>query len=483
MKVGREPAAVAPFSPVAFGAAERHFLQFGSLESPLIMFHRGLQRLSARGFSSLRRALARAGAWIDAKPRLAAWVYPAVAEKSPEAKYREFNAGYFGQFSEQEKMLADGPRMNFYHAAIARRVQPGDRVIDLGTGTGILAAFAARRGAAKVYAIDHSDILQHARALAAHNRIENVEFVAVHSRDFTVDEEVDVILHEQMGDFLFDEAMVTNVIDLRDRLLKPGGLIVPSQFEFYCEPIKVRDERAIPFLWELNVHGYDYSCMEWSRPQAPGYYRHNSSDLGLVEHFLGEPRPALTLDLQTVQESALPREIRFSRLVVNAGRLDGFAVFFRARVDGDLSLSSSPLDAGRAPHWGFRILRADAEEFDDGDVIEVTLKVGEWSEPDSWRWSHRRVEREPLLDVPANPRGARSPAADKNRLRLPVADPSKLRQDAAATANSDRYSRCRESMISVTGPSLTSATSIEAPNFPVITVLPSTAEAWRTKSS
>jgi protein arginine N-methyltransferase 1 len=41
-----------------------------------------------------------------------------------------------------------------------------------------------------------------------------------------------VILHEQMGDYLFDEAMVTNVCDLRDRLLKRGGLILPSCFDF-----------------------------------------------------------------------------------------------------------------------------------------------------------------------------------------------------------------------------------------------------------
>ena len=358
----------------------------------------------------MRGWLRRGGEWVCARPRLAAWLYRAGEPGTADANYREFNGWYFAQFSEQEKMLADRPRMDFYHAAIARHVQPGDRVIDLGTGTGILAAFAARRGAAHVYAIDHSDILKHARRLATHNGIENVEFVAAHSRDFTTDERVDVILHEQMGDYLFDEAMVTNVIDLRDRLLKPGGLIVPSRFEFYCEPMKIADERLIPFIWELNVHGYDYSCLERSRPQDPRYYRHTSSDLGLVEHFLGEPEPALTVDLQTLREVDLPRELHFSRTIINAGRLDGFAVFFRACVDDDLSLGSSPLDTGRAPHWGFRILRTEVESFFEGDVIEITLKVGQWSEPDTWRWSHRRVVREPLPDVPSNPRGARSPA-------------------------------------------------------------------------
>jgi type I protein arginine methyltransferase len=278
--------------------------------------------------------------------------------------------------------------MNFYHAAIKRHIQPGDRVVDLGTGTGILAALAARRGASKVYAIDHSEIISHARKIAEHNRIENVEFVGVHSKDFTVEERVDVIVHEQMGDCLFDESMVANVLDLRDRILKPGGLILPSCFDFYCEPVKVKDHRHVPLLWELNVHGYDYSCMERDRPQDPGHYQLRSSDLGLVDHFLGEPEPVLSVDLHTLHEAELPREIRFTRTVVNAGRLDGYAVYFRARVDPDLALSSGPLDPTRAPHWGFRIFRTDRDDFVVGDIIEVVLTVGRWSDPDSMRWRH-----------------------------------------------------------------------------------------------
>ena len=351
------------------------------------MFSRSLQRFSVAVFSALRRGLSQCGTWVQARPQLAAWLY---LPGSTDADYREFNGWYFAQFSEQEKMLADQPRMNFYHAAVARHVHPGDRVIDLGTGTGILAAFAAHQGAAKVYALDHSSILKHARRLATHNRLENVEFIATHSRNFEKTERVDVILHEQMGDFLFDEAMVTNVIDLRDRMLKPGGRIVPALFEFFCEPIKVKDDRHIPFIWELNVHGYDYSCMERSRPQDTQYYQLTSCDRSVIEHPLGVPEPALRFDLQTLQEADLPQQIVITRTVVNAGRLDGFAVYFRTLVDGDLSLSSSPLDPGRAPHWGFRILRTEAATFAKGDVIELTLSVENWAKPDTWRWSRTK---------------------------------------------------------------------------------------------
>ena len=345
-----------------------------------------LQRLSARCLSILRRLLGRSRDGVSARPRSDASLG---GNEEPEAieSYRDYNGRYFATFREQERMLADRPRMDFYHAAIARHIQPGDRVVDLGTGTGILAAFAAWRGAAKVYAIDHSEILKHARTLAVANGIENVEFIAKHSMDFTVDEPVDVILHEQMGDCLFDEAIVANVTDLRDRLLKPGGLILPSVFELYCEPIKVKDSRHVPFIWNLDVHGYDYSCLERHRPQDPDYYRAVSSDPTLIDHFLTVPAPALSIDLHTLNEEDMPNEVCFSRPVVAAGRLDGYAIYFRAKVDDDLCLGSGPLDPGRAPHWGFRILRTERMEFDVGDTIEVRLSVGRWPELDTWRWS------------------------------------------------------------------------------------------------
>jgi type I protein arginine methyltransferase len=349
-----------------------------------------LQRFTAFCFSALRRMVARADRWVRDRPRLAAWFDDRDDAQMADESYRDFNGRHFAGFGQQERMLADKPRMDFYHAAIARHIQPGDRVVDLGTGTGILAAFAARRGASKVYAIDHSKILEHARTLAVANGIGNVEFVATHSTEFKVEERVDVIVHEQMGDCLFDEAIVANVTDLRDRVLKPGGLILPSVFEFYCEPVKLKDSRHVPFIWELNVHGYDYSRLEWHRPQEPAYYHSVSCDPTVVEHFLTRPAPALTIDLHTLNESDMPHEVRFTRPVINAGRLDGYAIFFRARVDDDLCLGSGPLDPGRAPHWGFRILRTSRMDFAAGDVMEVTLTAGRWPDPDTWRWSQTK---------------------------------------------------------------------------------------------
>lgn len=306
----------------------------------------------------------------------------------PDHGHRDNNRRTFSDLHAQERMLADRPRMDFYHAVIGRHIHPGDHVIDLGTGTGILAAFASRRGAARVHALDHSDIIKHARTLAAANHIENVEFVDCHSTEFKLPAPVDVILHEQMGDWLFDEAMIPNVCDLRDRLLKPGGRILPARFEFYCEPVQLNSTRHIPFIWNLNVKDYDFSALERHRPQETGYYQLTGNDGVLIDHFLAEPAPALTFDLHTVNETTLAHDLAFQRRVTRPGRIDGLAVYFRTTVDDDLHLSTAPHDPGRAPHWGFRVLRTEPADYAIDDLIDVRLTVGRWHDVDSWRWKH-----------------------------------------------------------------------------------------------
>ena len=353
-----------------------------------ILMSSSIQRFTVFVSQHVRRSCTNLGLALRGSPRKTAWFDPPAKIKTPAERYRQQNEEYFADLHAQERMLADEPRMAFYHEAIKRKIKPGDRVIDLGTGTGILAAFASRRGAAKVYAVDHSSIIEHAKELAAENGIENVDFEDVHSTKLYLDEKVDVILHEQMGDFLFDEAMVPNVCDLRDRLLKPGGLILPSRFELFCEPMTMHDDRRVPYIWELtDVYGFNYSSMERNRPQNSEYHGLVSCDLGVVKHFLGEPAPIVEVDLHTLIESALPKKITFIRKVVKAGLLDGLAVFMKAKVDDDLVLSSSPLDAGRAPHWGFRILRLDQSDAKVGDDLEVTLRVKDWADPSTWRWT------------------------------------------------------------------------------------------------
>jgi protein arginine N-methyltransferase 1 len=72
---------------------------------------------------------------------------------------------------EHRLYLSDAVRVRAYERAICAIVRPGDVVLDLGAGTGVLGLLACRAGARRVYAVDGGGILGVARALARANGV------------------------------------------------------------------------------------------------------------------------------------------------------------------------------------------------------------------------------------------------------------------------------------------------------------------------
>ena len=66
--------------------------------------------------------------------------------------YRVYNSRAFTDLSQHERMLSDRVSVENYYAAIKKHISAGDTVVDLGTGTGLLAFFASQQGAKHVYA-------------------------------------------------------------------------------------------------------------------------------------------------------------------------------------------------------------------------------------------------------------------------------------------------------------------------------------------
>jgi ribosomal protein L11 methylase PrmA len=70
-------------------------------------------------------------------------------------------------------MLEDHKRTGAYYNAVLqnRRQFQGKVVLDVGTGSGILAIFAAMAGAKKVYAVEATDMAKSARKLVEANKV------------------------------------------------------------------------------------------------------------------------------------------------------------------------------------------------------------------------------------------------------------------------------------------------------------------------
>ena len=62
-----------------------------------------------------------------------------------ELLYALDNRRIFTNIKAHEEMLADKHRCDIYYEGISRYVKKGDKVIDLGTGAGLLSFFAAEK--------------------------------------------------------------------------------------------------------------------------------------------------------------------------------------------------------------------------------------------------------------------------------------------------------------------------------------------------
>ncbi len=128
----------------------------------------------------------------------------------------------YAEFEVHRTMICDRVRTGAFRRAIDSVVRPGDIVLDVGAGSGILSVFAARAGAARVYAVERTSAAVLAQELAAANgAAEIVQVIHGDVLDVELPERVDVIVSEWLGGFGIDEGMLVPVIVARDRWLKP----------------------------------------------------------------------------------------------------------------------------------------------------------------------------------------------------------------------------------------------------------------------
>ena len=300
--------------------------------------------------------------------------------------YDLINGSNFAGLEAHEEMLSDRVRVETYRRGIHRTVQAGDVVVDLGTGTGLLAFMASRAGARKVYAVEHSDFIQVAQEIADLNGFTNIEFIRANSREFTPAEPVDVVLHEQMGDELFNENMLENVLDLRDRVLRPGGRILPAKFKLFVEPVTMNDDMRVRRFWNIYLpDGIDLSATQHS-PVAARFDSGRNEQFWLRPHSvastIGDPEPIIEFDLHTLESlESIPTQHVIERTASADAIVDGCCIWFEAHLDDDTMLSTSPL--APVTSWGNRVFRLD-QEIARGDTLRLDVRLGQIVEPSTW---------------------------------------------------------------------------------------------------
>ncbi len=146
---------------------------------------------------------------------------------------------------EHARMLHDDRRTNDYIAALRDAVRPDDIVLDIGTGSGVLAIAAARAGARHVYAVEASDIADVAERVFVANGVEKrVTLIRGWSRQIELPERADVLVAELIGNEPFEEEILETTLDARRRLLKPHARLIPHTLDLVARPLLLPDAEA-----------------------------------------------------------------------------------------------------------------------------------------------------------------------------------------------------------------------------------------------
>lgn len=292
--------------------------------------------------------------------------------------------GHFIGLNHHRLMLADQVRMDTYQRAIAAAVRPGMRVLDVGTGTGVLAMWAAQAGA-EVVAVEPHAIIEVARRVAADNGLaDRIRFVQGDVRELeAVDGGFDLVVTECMGNFFVTDEMQPVMRSL-PRLLAPDAVTIPRRITLHVAGAMLPFWNEIRF-WEEPIGGLDYTgALAFARQSA--YVVRTDEELVVtdVADVAGFPLVEAPDELELV-----------GTLTVGARRtLDALVGWFDADLGADVVLSTRP---GVRTHWGQMAFVVPSTAVAPGDTVSFRLTLSmDDALKSRWRWEGtiRRPGRE-----------------------------------------------------------------------------------------
>ncbi|GMQ06881.1 hypothetical protein CsSME_00051297 [Camellia sinensis var. sinensis] len=333
-------------------------------------------------------------------------------------------ANYFCTYAllyHQKEMLCDRVRMEAYYNAVFENKHHfhGKTVLDVGTGSGILAIWAGQAGATKVYAVEATKMSEHARELVKANNLQDVvEVIEGSMEDVSLPEKVDVIISEWMGYFLLRESMFDSVICARDRWLKPTGVMYPSNARMWLAPIRSG-------LTNQKMSDYEGSMDDWFYflDQTKTYY---GVDMSVLTKPFAEEQKKYYLQTslwnnlhpnQVIGTAAIIKDIDCLTATVNdilnlrasilssisseETRLCGFAGWFDVHFRGskenpaqqEIELTTAPSE-DYSTHWGQQVfLLHPPISVSEGDDLNINFSM------DRSKENHRLMEVELSYEI------------------------------------------------------------------------------------
>jgi protein arginine N-methyltransferase 1 len=247
----------------------------------------------------------------------------------------------YSDVSEHQWMIEDRVRTGAYERAIQAGVGPADAVMDFGCGLGIMAMFAARAGARKVYAVDRLPIVRLAKAVAQKNGLTSIDCIHAPKAPFSLPEKVDVIVSEWMGHFGLHEGMLGPLCAARDAHLAPGGRMIPGRVTLHAGLVCERSYHDKRGYFTSRPYGIDFS------PIAHWVFSEVVGERFATAHLLPPIVPLAALDLATI--AGPPPFVEGEICPERPAEVYGIAGWFDADLGSGVTLDTGPF--APATHW------------------------------------------------------------------------------------------------------------------------------------
>jgi precorrin-6B methylase 2 len=285
-------------------------------------------------------------------------------------------------FDFHHSMLADEVRTSSFLSAITQVVRPGDVVVDIGSGTGVLSVFAAMAGASRVYSIEREPVIEVAQEIAARNGVlDRITFITGSSLDVEIAELSDVLITETIGNVAFDEGIIAWVADAKRRFLKTDARIVPQRLDVVASLISVpRDFRTVE-RWDRPMQTLDFSPL--TRIVRNSLLWIDLSPAAVVT------RPTVVFGTDFSDDAkSLSGTIRAG--ATKEAFVHGIGLWFRSDLTSSVAITNAPPNA--VPSWEQGFLPLDEPiAVTAGDHISFTVAVEDSGADWTWKVGSERL--------------------------------------------------------------------------------------------
>ncbi|NVE95044.1 50S ribosomal protein L11 methyltransferase [Altererythrobacter lutimaris] len=264
-----------------------------------------------------------------------------------------------------DSMLRDTARNRVYREALEGHAA-GRRVLDIGTGSGLLSMMAARAGATHVYACEANALLARAanKVIEANGLADRITVLTKPSIELDPEADlgsrVDLIVSEIISDDMYGEALLPSLNDASRRLIKDDGIFLPSMTSVQ---VALVDFGGMP-EFTSDVEGFDLSASTQllSRNIA---VRASRADLELQSSsaslFMFHHAPGLT---QSVVDSEI------ANVTTRKGRANAIAQWIKFECGEGHQYANAPGGPANL-HWRIQLTPIEPLELSEGEVAAI----------------------------------------------------------------------------------------------------------------